>query len=525
MHARKRYVPTALVLSLLLLSLSCRGSQDNSLDALYSTATVGRGTIATVVQMAGQVVAVQARWLTMGTVGGRVVEVTARAGQEVREGEALLRLDTLQLQRKLREAEADLTVAEAALAAAQRQAGKVELDQAEADLAQAEYAAATSKLELALAEQAGLAPLQEAVADAEVALQVARDQLHLKEIVANQSTIRTLLYDLAFHQRTLRDLASNDERRPEAQERLAETEPALSRAQADREEALRAGQEEVTKKEQELAQAQSSLARARSGEEDPTNSRRLAHEQALANLERAKKKVEELRAGGGGLEGPLPQGSVLGAARTDYDAALAKVEQAKADLEAATLRAPFAGIVLAIQAQPDNRLSPSDPAIYLADLGELQVQGQVTEMDVPRLALGQLVRITFDAYPGRLFSGEVLSLPSRGQGEGGMTYYPVTTSLQNEDSVIRLGMVANVRVVVGERQNVLTVPVAALQYQQDGTVSVKVRTPDGKSAEQNVEIGLNDGILAEVLSGLEEGQVVWIPLVPPQNQTGPVRYG
>jgi HlyD family secretion protein len=443
----------------------------------------------------------------------------------VQEGDALLRLDTLPLQRKLREAEADLTVAEAALAAAQRQAGKVELDQAEADLAQADYEAATSKLELALAEQAGLAPLQQAVADAEVALRAARDQLRLKEIAANQSTIRALEYDLAFYQRTLRDLPSNHPDRPAAQERLAEIERDLNRARADREETLRAGREEVTKKEQELAKAKSSLDRARSGEEDPTNSPRLAHEQALARLERARKKVEELRAAAGGAEGPLPEGSVLGAAQTDYDAALAKVEQAKADLEAATLRAPFAGIVLAIQTQPDSQLSPSDPAVYLADLGELQVQGQVTEMDVPRLALAQPVRITFDAYPGRLFSGQVLSLPSRGQGEGGMTYYPVTTSLQNEDSVIRLGMVANVRVVIGERQNVLTVPVAALVYQTDGTVSVKVRMPDGKTVEKNVEIGLNDGILAEVLFGLEEGQVVLIPLVPPQNPMGPVVYG
>jgi RND family efflux transporter MFP subunit len=450
----------------------------------------------------------------MGTIGGRISDILVHPGQEVQQGQALVRLDTVELERKLREAEADLQVAEAALADAERQAGEIELAKAEADLAYAEYEWAAANMELALAEQAGLLLLEEEVAGAEAALEVARDQLRMKEVGANRSTIRSLEYDLGFYQRKLRDLPADDGNRGEIEKRLSEIERDLGRARAAREDALRSGREEVEKKEEALSTTRTRLARAQSGEEDPTNAARLAHKQAQATFEKAEKRVEELRAGG--------ESEALRAAKAAHEAALAEVDSAKADLAGATLHAPFDGIVLALYVQANDRIQPSDNVMYLADLDELHVQAEVTEMDVPHLAVGQYVRITFDAYPGQLFSGEVLSLPLRGRGQGGLSFYQVETSLVREGADIRLGMLANVRVVIGERYNVLTVPAAALVYRTPEEIVVKVRSANGDTREQRVEIGLNDGILAEVLSGLSEGQTVLVPLVPPQDQFGPV---
>ncbi len=505
----------ALLLSAILsVSLvACQSGANDELDVLYSTATVARGSIADVVIMAGQVTAPNARTLTMGTIGGRVVEIVTSPGQEVGQDQALVRLDTRELERELREAQADLTAAEAALAEAQQQAGDIELSVAEAELAHAEAQLADAELDLTLAEQLGLSQLEESVADAEVALQAARDQLKMQEIGANQSTIRSLEYDIAFYQRTLRDLPEGDERRSGVEKELYELERELSRARAAREETLRVAREDIEKKEQALSKAQTDLARARSGEEDPTNAPRLAYQQALANFEQAKEGVEELREGG--------ESEALRAARTAYEAALAEVEGVQADLNAATLRAPFEGVVLAVYVQEDYRVQPSDPILFLADPRELRVMAQVTEIDVPKLAVGQEVRITFDAYPGQLYRGEVLSLPMRGQGQGGLSYYQVETSLQAEGAEIRLGMLANARVVIGERQGVLTIPAAALVYRTPEEVVVMVRGADGRAREQQVEIGLNDGILAEVLSGLSEGQTVLVPLVPPGEPFGP----
>jgi RND family efflux transporter MFP subunit len=493
---------------------ACQGGTSDGFDALYSTATVARGSISDVVFMAGQVTAPNARTLTMGTVSGRVVEIAARPGQEVGQDQALVRLDTTEPERELREAQADLTAAEAALAEAQQQSGDIELASAEAKLAYSEAQLADAELDLTLAEQSGLLPLEEAVADAEVALQAARDHFKMQEIGANQSTIRSLEYDIAFYQRLLRDLAADDERRSTVEEELGELQRELSRARAAREETLRVAREEIEEKEQTLSKAETALFRARSGEEDPTNAPRLAYQQALANYEQAKEEVEELRAGG--------ESEALRAARTAYEAALAEVEGVQTDLNAATLRAPFGGVVLAMYVQEGYWVQPSDSILFLADPRELRVIAQVTEIDVPKLAVGQEVRITFDAYPGQLYRGEVLSLPMRGQGQGGLSYYQIETSLQAEGADIRLGMLANVRVVIGEQHDVLTVPAAALVYRTSEEIVVMVRGADGRAREQQVQIGLNDGILAEVLSGLSEGQTVLVPLVPPSEPFGSV---
>lgn len=493
-----------LTMAAAMLLASCQTGSSDDLAAYYP-ATVTRGTIADVVMMSGPVVAVNSRWLSMGLNGGRVAELLVNQGQEVEAGKVLLRLDSRDLERKLRETEADLGVAQVALEEAQRQAGEIELDEAEANLAQAEAQLASAEVELTLAQELGMAYLQEAIDDAEVALQLARDQLRLTELGANQSAIRSLEYDLAFHQRTLRDLPPEDERRLEAEERLAETQRDLDRARASRDGSVRAARNKVQEEEVKLAKAKTSLARAQSGEEDPTNAPRLAHQQAVTNREQASRKLEALQAG---LDSEAVQ-----AAKIAYEAALAEVEGARAALDAANLRAPFQGIILAVQVQLNQLVQPSDSLFFLADLDDLRVQAQANEVDIPKLAVGQAVRITFDAYPGERYSGTVLSLPPSGQSQGGMSYYVVETSLEGEGADVRLGMWASARAVIGERWGVLTVPAAGLVYRTPDDIVVRVRGDDGKAREQQVKIGINDGILAEVLSGLSEGQTVLVPLL------------
>ncbi len=505
MHSRWKHI-ALLAMAFSGFLVGCRSDSSDGLDAYYP-ATVVRDTMADVVVMAGPVVAVNSRWLSMGLNGGRVAELLVNQGQQVQAGQVLLRLDSRDLERKLRETEADLGVAQAALEEAQRQAGEIELGEAEANLTHAQAQLASAEVELALAQELGVVYLQESVHDAEVALQLAHDELRLAELGANQSAIRSLEYDLAFYQRMLRDLPLGDERRLEAEERLAEIQRDLDRARASREDSLRAARDKVQEGEVKLAKARTSLARAQSGEEDPANAPRLAHQHAVASYEQASRKLEALKVG---LDSEAVQ-----AAKLAYEAALAEVEGARAATDAANLRAPFQGIVLAVQVQLNQQVQPSDSLFFLADLDDLRVQAQASEVDIPKLAVGQPVRITFDAFPGERYSGTVLSLPPSGQSQGGMSYYLVETSLAGEGADVRLGMWANARVIIGERWGVLTVPTAALVYHTPDDIVVRVRGDDGKAHEQRVKIGLNDGIVAEVLSGLSEGQMVLIPLLSP----------
>ncbi|MDI7274836.1 MAG: efflux RND transporter periplasmic adaptor subunit, partial [Anaerolineae bacterium] len=388
-----------------------------------------------------------------------------------------------------------------------------DLARAEADLAAAEAELAAANLKLRLAQQAGLAPLEQAVADDELALRVARDQLRLTELNGSEATISALEYDQAFYQRVLRDLKPGEDPTA-AQNALATIERDLASARAAREEQLRQAADTVAKAEEKLARSQAALARARAGQEDPTAEARLACEQANEKVDRARNAVEDLKAG--------VDSAAVRAARTNLEAAQARVDGAKAAIAEATLTAPFAGTVYAVSARLNEQVQPGALAVYLADPTDLRVQAQATEMDIARLAVGQEVRVTLDAFPGRLFSGRVLVLPAKGQADAGVAYYQIETSLDPGDAELFAGMTANVRVVVGQKDDALLVPVAALQYRSPDDIYVTVQAPDGKARQQNVRIGLNDGIVAEVLEGLSEGETVLLPLVPP---TEPRRFG
>ena len=517
MKARPRLMCLACIAAVLLLAVpACKRVEETSGDAYASAAVVERGTVATVVQMAGQVAAVNAMELDFGGLGGRLINIAIQTGQEVQAGQELMRLDTSTLERTLREAEVDLKAAEATLVAAQMGAGASELARAEADLAYASFQVDAAKLELDVAEKTGVQSLRAAVADAEVALRVAQDELRLKEIGEGQATIRDLEYDVAFFQRWLRDLAAGDAQRAEAEKNLAEKQSDLDRTRQAREDSLVQAREVVDDRSYALVQAEASLQRALSGTADPANSARLAYRAALEAQAAAQREVDTLRAGG--------EGAAVEAARTAYEAALAVVESARAAVQAASLRAPFDGTAVALYVNPNDTVVAGQKVMFLADYRELRLDAQVTELDVPRIELGQDVRVTFDVYPGQLFSGKVLELPQQSINQSGMVYYRVITSLEHGDTLVRLGMYANARVVIGERYGVLTMPAAAIRYNERSETYVSLRRADGSVAPQMVEIGMNDGIVAEVLSGLSEGDTVMVPLVPATDPYGPKQY-
>ncbi len=513
---RQRVVFARILLgSTLALSLVACRQTSGSTETYASQAEVKRGSVSIVVQMAGQVVAVNSLELDFSGTSGRLVDIMVRTGQEVQAGQELMHLDTTSLQRSLREAEADLKAAEAALTTAQEGAGESELSKAEAELSHASYELDAARLELEVAEKAGAEPLREKVADAAYALQVARDELRLKEIGEGQATIRQLEYDRAFFQRVLRDLPANDAQRAEVQKNLADTEKALARARTLREAALEVEREVVEAKQRELDRAREDLDHVLAGTDDPADASRLAYRAAEEAVGTAQARVDALRAGG--------ESGAVEAARTAYEAAQAARGSAQAGLEAATLRAPFDGTAVAIYVAANDTVGPGQKVMFLADFRELRLEAQVTEVDVPKIELGQQVRVSFDMYPGQLFTGRVLDLPRQAINQSGIAYYRVITTLEHGQSTIRLGMYGNARVVIGQRDNVLTIPSAAIRYNPMGETYVDLRKGENSIEERAVEIGMNDGIQVEVVAGLAEGDTVMVPLVAATDPYG--RYG
>lgn len=140
----------------------------------------------------------------------------------------------------------------------------------------------------------------------------------------------------------------------------------------------------------------------------------------------------------------------------------------------------------------------------------MTVEVSIDELDILSVSQGQQAEITVDALPGRAFYGTVTQIDPIGKNSGGNTRYTVTITVDRDANMLQ-GMNATAILTTGSTENVLTVPVAALD-QRGGRSYVYTGFDSEKRTlldPVEVELGVSDGQTVEILSGLSEGEQVW----------------
>ena len=125
------------------------------------------------------------------------------------------------------------------------------------------------------------------------------------------------------------------------------------------------------------------------------------------------------------------------------------VEQLELQLEDAELRAPFDGVVSAVEVKVGDEVSPGQIVLVLATLDRLQVKTtDLTELDVGRIAVGHAVEVSVDALPDESFAGEVSEIALQGQDYRGDVVYAVTVEFSEAEfpETLRWGMTAMVEI-------------------------------------------------------------------------------
>jgi multidrug efflux pump subunit AcrA (membrane-fusion protein) len=131
----------------------------------------------------------------------------------------------------------------------------------------------------------------------------------------------------------------------------------------------------------------------------------------------------------------------------------------------------------------------------------------VVEDDLPTLALGQGSVVSIDAL-GLDAPGTVTTIaPSTEASTASVVTFPVTVTLDDPDARIRPGMSADVEITVASATDAIAIPAVALQGTSGGYV-VEVQTADGGTEARAVTVGLMTETLAEITSGLAEGDAV-----------------
>jgi RND family efflux transporter MFP subunit len=182
------------------------------------------------------------------------------------------------------------------------------------------------------------------------------------------------------------------------------------------------------------------------------------------------------------------------------------IDDLKEQISFATLTAPIDGTVTAVNIDP-GLIAPTGDAIVI-DTSALEVTADVVESDLASMAIGQTATISITAVDAEV-TGTVTSIAptTTGSTTGGVVSYPVTVSLDDAPATVRAGMTADITITIDSATNVLTVPSTALRG-GTGSYSVLVLGTDGEPTAQSVDVGLIASDVAEITSGLTEGQQV-----------------
>jgi HlyD family secretion protein len=236
-------------------------------------------------------------------------------------------------------------------------------------------------------------------------------------------------------------------------------------------------------------------------------------------------------------------------AKSQIESFKAQVEQARAGLRVAetnlrytTIRSPVNGTVISRNVDVGQTVAASlqAPTLFTIakNLAEMQVDSNVSEADVGRIAVGQDATFTVDAYPERIFRGKVSEIRNAPIIVQNVVTYDVVILVSNKDLKLKPGMTANVSVMIAHREEALKIPNAALRFRPDsakreagkssppqktgGQVKsaerdqgrpgrVWVLSLQGKPTPVSIVLGITDGAFSEVIGGnLREGAEVII---------------
>jgi HlyD family secretion protein len=397
-HSAQRHVPASIAaLASVALALAGCGA-----GAAETPTPIPEPAFESVVSVTGEVV--PARWATLGVqTSGIVEEVLVEVGDEAKAGDLLVKLDTVDAELAVFEAEAQLANATA------------QVQQLEAQPRVADVAAAEQQVDEAEAGISQAVVERDRLASGAIASDIAQAEAELESAQAERKAARIDL----------------DELRDELEDGVVEDwegEQAALR--------LRAAQEG-------LEAAQIGLAYARGSASARIDEAEAGVRSAETQRDVAQARLEQVRAGVSEEE--------IALAETEVAQAQIALEEAQLRLERCELRVPFAGTVGMVNVREGEQVQQGGVILTLGDLSTLRVETtDLDEIDVAKIAVGQKADITFDAFPDRVFAGRVIRINPMAESGGGGVNYTTIIELEELAPEIRWGMTAFVDIEVGQ---------------------------------------------------------------------------
>jgi HlyD family secretion protein len=195
----------------------------------------------------------------------------------------------------------------------------------------------------------------------------------------------------------------------------------------------------------------------------------------------------------------------------------ASLKQLEEQLSYTTIVAPMDGVILSRDVEIGDAVSSilvlgSTATLVMTegDINQVYVQGKVDEADIAHVYMDQPARIKVESFRERTFNGKVTKIAPLGVQKDNVTTFEVRVSIDNPGGELKANMTANAEILLDEHKGVLTVPENAVMYDNQKNASVQV--PDSKQKDGTrkvpVKVGLSNGSVTEIVSGLKEGEQV-----------------
>jgi len=204
-------------------------------------------------------------------------------------------------------------------------------------------------------------------------------------------------------------------------------------------------------------------------------------------------------------------------ARAQVMQSQASLKQLEEQLGYTTIVAPMDGVILSRDVEIGDAVSSilvlgSTATLVMTegDINQVYVQGKVDEADIAHVYMDQPARIKVESFRDRVFNGKVTKIAPLGVEKDNVTTFEVRVSIDNPGGELKANMTANAEILLDEHKAVLTVPENAVSYdnQKNAFVNVPDKAQKDGTRKVSVKVGLSNGSVTEIASGLKEGDQV-----------------
>ncbi len=470
--------------------------------------TVARGDISEQVIVTGNTKAVQDISLAFQT-SGRISAVRVSVGDKVVSGEALAELDSSQLQGQLAQARANVDAAQAKLDSL-RKGTRPE------DIQITETAIAKSRQDLANDYNDVVAVLDDAYAKSTDAIQNQITALFTNTDGINpQLTFAVTDSQIQINAQSGRVLAGNELNAWKNE--LTVLNSAVNPGQGTLDTAMKNGAAHLTAilnflntlmntltgspslNATTLTSYKTSVATAESEVSGATTNVNSAAQAIASQKIAVKQEQDQLTLQ---LAGSTPED--IRAQQATVAQAQANVTVVQAQIDQVVIYSPINGTVTQEDAKVGQIASPNTTLISVISTDNLEIDANVPEVDIGKIAVGNLVSITLDAFPGETFTGRVIKIDPAETVVNGVVDFKVTVDFDKADLRIKSGLTTNLQIETKKKTGVLVVPEAAILQTDSGTFVKKYE--NGTANQVAVVLGIRDqNGNVEIVSGVNEG--------------------